>query len=139
VADNTFGLEEEAFRRKRFTLSMAGSRERNSFSVSAFWEERDFEATNTVETSFGTTVGLSRRITPRTSGNINLSYQNTDLGTADDSTENQFDSSVGFSYQVGKDIQATLTYNFTLRKVNNAAEPEDTYENSVTLGLTKSF
>lgn len=135
--EDAFGLTENTFRQDRFTLSVSGTRRRNAFNAQLFWEERDTEATGIVETAYGGNIGLSRRIWPRLSGGLNFSYRTTDFGTPDERTEDEIGASTSLSYQVGNDVQATLSYNLTLRKVNNA--PDDLMENSVTLGLTKSF
>jgi uncharacterized protein (PEP-CTERM system associated) len=135
--DDAFGLTENTFRQKRFTLGLSGSRRRNTFGAQLFWEERETEATGIVETGYGGNINLSRRMSPRLTGGLSLSYRTTDLGTVDERTEDEIGASTRLSYQVGNDVQATLSYNLTLRKVNNA--PDDLMENSVTLGLTKSF
>ena len=57
--------------------------------------------------------------------------------TADEREEIDYGASTSLSYQVRNDIQATVSYNLTLTKVNNA--PDDLMENSVLIGLTKSF
>ena len=136
-SDNGFGLAENSFRQKRATLTLNGSRRRNTFNVGLFWEERDTEATGIVETAYGGNFGVTRRIRPRLNGGLNFSYRATDFGTPDDRSQDEYGASTNLSYQVRNDIQATLTYNLTLRKGNNA--PNDLMENSVTLALTKSF
>lgn len=136
-SDDAFGLTERTFRQKRFSLFLDGTRRRNTFNFGLFWEERETETTNTVETVIGGSAGLSRRLSTRLNGGLSFSYRATDFGTMDDRTEDEINASTSLSYQVRNDIAATLTYDLTLRKVNNG--PDDLVENSVTLGLTKSF
>lgn len=137
IPDDAFGLSEDTFMQRRFTLSLNGSRRRNAFGGQVFWEERDFEASGIVETVYGGSVNLSRQLRHRLNGGLTFSYQATDFGTPDERTEDEINASTSLSYQVRNDIQATVSYNLTLRKVNNA--PDDLLENSVTVGLTKSF
>ena len=60
------------------------------------------------------------------------------LGQLVDQREDiDYNGSTTLSYQVRNDIQATLSYDLTLTKVNNA--PEDLLQNPVSVGLTKGF
>jgi hypothetical protein len=61
----------------------------------------------------------------------------TDFGTANRQENIDYTGGTRLSYQVRNDIQATMSYNLTLTKVNNV--PGDLLENSVLIGLKKSF
>lgn len=135
--DTFFGLSESTFRQRRFQLNLSGSRKRNTFNGGIFLEQRDTSSTGITENVYGGNFSLSRRITPRLNGTIGLSAAYTDFGTADQREELDYRATTSLSYQVRNDLQARLTYNLTLTKVNNA--PDDVMENSVSLGLTKSF
>lgn len=132
-----FGLNDSTFRQRVARVTISGSRRRNTFSGSAFWEQRDTDSTGITETQYGGDFRISRRITPRLDGTVSLGATFTDEGTADNREEIDYDGSLSLSYQVRNDIRATLTYNLTLTKVNNA--PDDVLENAVSLGLSKSF
>jgi uncharacterized protein (PEP-CTERM system associated) len=132
-----FGLSENTFRQKNFRLNFSGSRRRNSFNGGGFWEERNIEATGIKEESYGGNIAVSRQLSSRLNGSVGLAIVATDFGTADQREEINYSGSTSLSYQVRNDIHATLSYNLTLTKVNNA--PDDLLENSVLLGLTKSF
>lgn len=134
---NRFGLEEDTFRQRSFRLALNGSRRRNSFNAALLWEEREFEFTNRVETVYGGSFGVSRPLNRRLNGNFSFSYTHTDSGDLIERSEDEINASTGLSYQVRNDIRANLTYNLTFQKVNNA--PDDLMENSVTVGLIKSF
>jgi uncharacterized protein (PEP-CTERM system associated) len=136
-SDDTFGLQDNSFRKKRFDLSLNGSRRRNTFNGGVFWESRDTEATNIEEIAIGANVGLGRKLSRRTNGNLNFTYRNTDFGTSDNKTENEYLFSAGMSYQIFGDLKATANYNLTYRNVNNARD--DLMENAITVGLQKSF
>jgi uncharacterized protein (PEP-CTERM system associated) len=131
------GLSESTFRQQIFLLGFNGTRGRNSFFGSASWEKRDTESTGVTEKSMGGSVSVSRQLSNRLSGSVGIGVRATDFGTTDEREDMDYTGSTSVSYQVRKDIQATLTYNLTLTKVNNA--PDDLLENSVALGLTKSF
>jgi uncharacterized protein (PEP-CTERM system associated) len=134
---NPFGLEEDTFRQRSFSLNLTGSRRRNTFSAGLFWKEREFEFTDRVETAYGGNFSLTRQMSRRLDGFLNFAYTHTDNGDTIERSEDDISGSTGLSYQVRNDIRANLTYNLTFRKVNNA--PDDLMENSVTLGLTKTF
>ena len=112
-------------------------RRRNSFNGGGFWEERFTELTGITQTTFGGNFSLSRQLSNRLNGSIGLSVQMVDFGTPDKREDIDYGGSASLSYQVRNDIRARLSYNLTLTKVNNA--PDDLLENSVSLGLTKSF
>lgn len=135
--NNLFGLEEDTFRQKIFRLNLTGSRRRNTFNAGLTWEEREFEFTDRVETVYGGNFAISRQLSQRLNGNLSFAYSHTDDGDVTERSEDEISGSTGLSYQVRNDIRANLTYNHTFRKVNNA--PDDLMENSVTLGLTKTF
>lgn len=136
-SNDPFGLEEDTFRQKAFRLNLTGSRRRNTFNAGLLWEEREFEFTDRVETAYGGNFSISRPLSRRLNGNLSFSYTHTDDGDITERSEDEISGSTGLSYQVRNDIRANLTYNLTFRKVNNA--PDDLMENSVSLGLTKSF
>lgn len=135
--DTQLGLTESTFRQKIFRLGFNGTRRRNSFNGGGFWEERKTESTDITEKAIGGNVAVSRRLNPRLNGSVGISVRMTDFGTPNGREEIDYGGSTSLSYQVRNDIQARLTYNLTLTKVNNA--PDDLMENSVSLGLTKSF
>ena len=132
-----FGLSESTFLQKVFRLNFSGSRRRNTFSGGAFWEQRDTESTGVRAINYGGNIGLTRRLSSRLDGSVGLGVQTTDFGTADDREDIDYSASTSLNYQVSNDIQATLAYNLTLTKVNNA--PDDLLENAVSIGLTKNF
>jgi hypothetical protein len=132
-----FGLSEDTFRQKLFQLNFNGTRRRNTFSGGVNFEERDTESTGITAKSLGGNLSLGRRISPRLTGNIGVGAIVTDFGTADEREDIDYSASASLSYRVRNDIRATLSYNLTLTKVNNA--PEDLLENAVSIGLTKNF
>jgi uncharacterized protein (PEP-CTERM system associated) len=134
---NGLGLSESTFRQQIFRLGFSGTRRRNSFNGGGFWEERDTESTGIKEKSYGGNLSMRRRLSSRLNGSVGIAVIVTDFGDADKREDIDYSGSTSLSYQVRNDIRATLTYNLTLTKVNNA--PEDLLENSVSIGLTKSF
>ena len=132
-----FGLSESTFRQQVFRLGFTGSRRRNTFSGGGFWEERNTESTGITETTYGANLSVGRQLSSRLNGSVGLTVDKTDFGTADKREEIEYSGSASIGYQVRNDLQATLAYNLTLRKVNNA--PDDLLENAVSLTLTKSF
>jgi uncharacterized protein (PEP-CTERM system associated) len=131
VTSTQLGLSESTFRQQIFRLNFNGTRQRNTFNGGGFWEERVTESTGIKETNYGGNLSVRRRLSSRLNGNVGIAVQKTDFGTADKREEIDYNGSTSLSYQVRNDIHLTLT------KVNNA--PDDLLENSVSVGLTKSF
>jgi outer membrane protein assembly factor BamA len=137
VRSTRLGLTENTFRQQIFRLGFSGTRRRNTFSGGGFWEERHTESTSIKETNFGGNLAVRRKLSTRLNGSVGIAVQMTDFGTADKREQIDYNGSTALSYQVRNDIRATLSYNLTLTKVNNA--PDDLLENSVSIGLSKSF
>jgi uncharacterized protein (PEP-CTERM system associated) len=135
--DDNFGLQDETFRQRVFTLRLSGTRRRNTFSGVVRWESRETEATGVTETVLSTDLLLNRRISERASGGFGIGYAVTDFGTDNQAEEHEVTFSLNYGYQILQDAQLSLTYNLTLRNVNN--QDGDFYENAVTAGLTKRF
>ncbi|NKB21356.1 MAG: TIGR03016 family PEP-CTERM system-associated outer membrane protein [Alphaproteobacteria bacterium] len=136
---DAFGIQNDTFRQQVFRLQMSGRHRRNTYVGGFFWESRKTDSTNITETVLGSNLSLSRRLSTRSSGSLGLTYRNTDFGTVDLRTEDELLINAGYNYRIKDDLTAALAYNLTVRKVNNAADPADLKENSVSLSLSKSF
>ncbi len=123
-----FSLQNDTFRQQLFRIQLSGRHRRNTYVGGFFWERRKTDSTN---------MTWSRRLSPRSTGNLGLTYRNTDFGTLEQTTEDEVLFNLGYNYRIHDDLTAALAYNLTLSKVNNA--PDDVTENSVSLSLSKSF
>lgn len=132
-----FGLQNFAFRQKRFSIGGDGTRRRMTYGGSAFWEERLTESTNVTETIYGASLRIGRTLSSRARGSVGVTYRNRDFGDAQDRKDHEISSSVSYTYQIFKDVEATLAYNLTRRITNNA--DAHLTENAVTLRLSKQF
>ncbi len=137
AGDPAFGLTTNAFRQKRLSLSLSGSRRRNTFSLQGFRETRETDATGTEETSFGVTVGFSRRLSRRADTSLGVSYRNTDFGTADGREDDFYSVSAGFTYRISQGLNGALSYNLTKR--DSTTGGNDLTENAVTVRVQKTF
>lgn len=124
-------------RQDSFRLTMSGSRGRNSYSLSGFFNKRSSDRLGTDEFVLGGAATFGRSLSRAMSANVNLSYRNTDFGTADGRVDDFYTAGLNLSYRLASDISTGLTYNFTLRDASNSTG--DLHENAVSVRLSKSF
>lgn len=132
-----FGLTDNSFRQKRFSLQLRGSRQRNSFLGQVSWESRQTEATGADETVYAARLQFDRQLSNRATGGLRVSLTHTDRGTENEIEQREITLSTLYSYQLLRTARLSLAYNLTVRNVNNASG--GFYENAVTAGLRKSF
>ena len=135
--DPNFGVSNNAFRERNFTMSLAGSRGRSSFTAQTFVQNRKTDATGGDETVIGGSASLSRALTRKASASVNLSFTNTDFGTADGRKDNLFTASLSYSYLLVGGLSASLSYTFSNRA--STVDVNELRENVATLRVTKSF
>lgn len=138
VAGNeSFSFTTNAFRQKRFSTGISGSRRRNTFSGQLFWESRKTDATGIEEIVLGGNVTLGRKLTQRLAGNLRLKYSHTDFGTADSRFAKDVSVSTGLNYTIFKDIRGNLNYIHT-RRIDHVGR-SGMHENAITVGFNKTF
>ncbi len=135
--NDAFGLQTETFRQRRFSAALTGSRKRNRFNLSGFWEERETDLTRTDDTVIGVAANLSRNLTRRATATVSLAYRNSKFGGTDDRTDNIYTVSGNLTYQMFRNASAILSYSRTQR--NSDADVDDLTENSVVLSLRREF
>lgn len=135
--DATFGLDNNSFRQRRYSIGLNGVRRRTSYGTSLFYEEREFDTAARTEVGYGGSLQLGRQHTPRLSSAISFSYRHFDPDDGTDQVENEGSVASSVSYQVSNTARAALSYQFSLRRVNKS--PDDFHENSVTVTLSKTF
>jgi len=137
AGDRAFGLDNASFRQRRLTIGLSGSRRRTSFGADVFYEQREFDALNITEVSYGAGLRLGRQHTQRLSSSLNLNYRRFDPDLQPNQVENQGSVGASLSYLLSTMAVASLGYNFTLHRIDNSAD--DFHENSVTVNLKKTF
>lgn len=163
-----FPLQNAASYNRSFTLAFTGATGKTSYSGNLRYTERETDATDANDQVYGGGLTLSRALARRASARVNLDYRHSELGAAtrnqynasvglslgyraidtsftarytfydfqkggSDSHDIQF--AAALSYHFFKDISANLGYNLIRRLSNDG----DLLENSVSLGLTKTF
>jgi len=136
AGSQTFGVSNNSFHQKRYSLSLVGSRGRNNFSVDAFNENRETDATGGDEKSIGGNVSWSRTLSRFADISLNLGYTNTDFSGIDDRTDDLFTASTAYTYKVSDTLQASFTYSFSDR---TSSSTDDLRENVVTFRVSKIF
>lgn len=134
-ADPAFDLTDAAFRVKRFTMAVSGTRKANSFSLSSYYELRE-RSGFADEEGRGVSASFSRRLNRRTNAGVSFNYRKTEFGFLD-RTDKFYGGSANITYQLGQHVDAQLRYNLANRNSTNANA--DLTENSVSLRLTARF
>ena len=137
AGDNTFGLENNAFRQRRLSIGWRGTRQRTSFGGNIFYEIRDFQRLNITEKGYGLGLNLGRQHTSRLNSAFNLNYRRLDPDRQPNTVEDEGTFASSLSYQVTNTVSAVMGYTFTVRRVRHARD--DFHENSVTISLRKTF
>lgn len=135
--DPAFGLNDNAFRRDRFSAILSGSRGRNSFNVQTFYETRDTDATGRNESAVGGSMGFDRRLNSKTTANLNLNYRYNDFDTADGRKDHFFFGSAALSYRIYENVSSSITYFRTMRRSNLGMS--NLTENSVAMSIRAIF
>ena len=136
-----FGLEDQAFFTNRFDADLTLSRERNDYSFSAFYEQREVESVtegSDTETVFGGGGQWRRQLSRDMSGSLAIDYRFTEFGGVDTGRE---DNLITFTTRLNRDLGQGFSgaFNYVFRRQESTFDQEDATENAITLSLTKSF
>ena len=130
-------FEDETIRRDAVNLSMTATRGRNNFSVQGFANEETSDVDDTSEFIYGVSGNWGRSLSRTMSGNLSLSYRNTDFDTLDGRVDDFYTAALGLTYRLSPDLSSSFSYSFTLRDSN--ASVNDLEENAVSLRVSKTF
>jgi uncharacterized protein (PEP-CTERM system associated) len=136
-ATDAFSVQTETFRQRRFLATVSGSRQRNRFNLSAFWEERKTDRTGRDDTVIGATVNAARDLTRRTVGDVSLTYRNTEFEGGIDRTDHLYSVTGKLTYEIFRNTSAVLSLSRTQR--SSDVDVNDLTENAAVLGLRKEF
>jgi len=131
-------------------VGLTGTRGRNTINLSADLSSRESAQNTAKEEQLGVNLGLSRRLQPRLSGSLDLSYSDTlkggggttAAGVAGPFNRNfnnggeQYQSDANLQYQLGKSLNSNLGYSYLTRKNGFNG---DVSENVVSIGLNAQF
>ena len=135
--DPGLSFEDETTRRDSLALAASTSRGRNSYSMRVFANEISSDVGGTDEFVYGLTGSWNRSFSRAASGNMSLSYRNTDFDTADGREDDFYTAALGVTYRLSSSLSSSFSYNFTLRDSNLGAN--DLEENAVALRVSKTF
>ncbi|MGB0713186.1 MAG: TIGR03016 family PEP-CTERM system-associated outer membrane protein, partial [Gammaproteobacteria bacterium] len=111
-------LTDDVFVQRRFSSKGAISRGRSRYTLSGFYDKREFQGGGGEEEVWGLSGGYTLRLNGRLSGTTNASYQDTAI--SDTGLESQqYTVSMSISYTLSRDYQASLSLSHSERENNN--------------------
>lgn len=114
-----FGLSNQEFLRKRFETDFTYQRVRNSFSLRAFSEDRQYQDATLNENSYGLGGLWTWRFAPRTASFLGTGWERDDL--SEDQQNDYWVSVIGLARVFTPDSGGLISY----RYYENDAEPAD--------------
>jgi uncharacterized protein (PEP-CTERM system associated) len=138
LADDTFGIEDNAFRLRAFNLALHLERGRNTWDAVAYHERRDIDVVDEQDTAIGAGANWRRRLSPVSTLNATARFRYESFETRS-GTEDQYLVGVGGSIvrNLNETLDAALIVNFTKQF---ADESDDEFtEAVVSVGLVKRF
>jgi uncharacterized protein (PEP-CTERM system associated) len=138
LGDTNFGLQDNAFRLRTFSLSLHVVRGRTTWDAVAFHERRDINALNEQDTAIGGGVNWSHRIAPITTFNMTARYRResfeTPAGTDD---QHLVGGGASLVQNLNESLDGVLAVSFTRQF---AEEPSDEFIEAIaSVGLVKRF
>lgn len=130
-------FDNETVRQDALTLALNATRGRSRFGLRGFLTERSSDVDQTDELVTGGSATWSRTLSRTTTGNLSLSYRNTDFDTADGREDDQYTAALNFTYRLSPDLTTALSYDYTLR--DSTIGTNDLEENAVSIRLNKTF
>jgi len=100
-------------------------------------ETRTTETTNFSENSLGLTASLARELTPLVKFNLDLGYTITDESAPTQRTDETYNATTGFTFQLNTGLTASAAYSFVYRRSNQPGQ--DVRQNSLIFGIRKSI
>ena len=114
-----FGLSDQEFLRKRFETDVTYQRVRNSFSLRAFSEDRQYQDATLDESAYGVGGLWTWRFAPRTASFVGTGWERDEL--SEDQQNDYWVSVIGLARVFTPDSGGLISY----RYYENDAEPAD--------------
>lgn len=130
-------LVDAAFRRKRLSATLSGSRKRNSFALTGFYEDRSGEGSFRGEDNYGATGSFNRQLSPYMNFNIGATYQHTKFSDGIQRSDDFYSGQVGLNYVISEYLSGGVTYFHTNRQ--SSFDLRDLKENAVRVNLKATF
>lgn len=136
--ENLFGLTDQTFRRDVFNAGIRTTRERDTISLNASHETRDFETGAENDTILGADVRWTHRLSRSMTSSLVVAYDNIDFGGEDEGREDDlYTFRASLTEEFAQSVSGSLSYIFRTRDSNES--DEDATENAVVVGFTKTF
>lgn len=136
--DNGQGsLIDRSFRRKRLSATFAGSRKRNSFALTGFWEDRAGEGAFRGEDNYGVTGSFNRQLSRYMNFSMGGTYQHTKFTDGINRSDDFYSAQVGLNYLLSENLSGGVTYFHTNRQ--SSFDLRDLKENAVRVSLKATF
>lgn len=134
--DTGFGLDNSTYKLDQFELGFNGTRGRNSFGLTTDLSSRDSGGLTGKEDILSADLFLSRRLQPRLSGDIGVSYSDTIKSDVPRRGDKEYQADAGLNYALGKSLNTSFEYSHLNRKLDSGPS---TRENIFTIGLNAEF
>lgn len=130
-----FTFDDETTRTRTFRTSASHQSGRNAFNVFGLVGMSE-GGSDGDEDFYSATISWTRTLSPELSLTTRGSYDRSEFDE-DNREDDTYRASLGLSYQLAPNAQASLSYDFQNR--DSTEEDEDFYENAVTLSFSISF
>jgi uncharacterized protein (PEP-CTERM system associated) len=135
------GVGNAAFRDKQGQLTVTGNYDRNTYTFGVRTDEQTTETTGFNSNAASIVATYGRALTQATTLNTAFTYTRTsqvaNQVSSTNVTDDDYNTSVGFTYALGRDLNATATYSLLYRL--SSAPGQNITENALTIGLRKNF
>jgi uncharacterized protein (PEP-CTERM system associated) len=130
-----FSIDDQTTETETFRIGLNGARGRNAFSVNATWTEQETQPTGETDTIIPISARFTRRLSPRSTLDLNASYERSDFD--DGQLDEEYSVSAGFTYRLSKTVQAGSTYSYRLQDSN--VETSEYEEHRILFNVKKTF
>jgi len=135
--DPRFTLSDEYFRSRRGSLTLSGTRGRNTMSIDGFVDRRSYRILPQGDWIYGVQGTFDRQLNRKWTLNLLGLYTYQHFNNFQFRRDDIYAASAGVTDQFARSLSASVTYRFSYR---NSSDPTiDAKENAVTLLLTATF
>lgn len=138
LENDDFGLEDNAFRLRTFSISLHLARGRNIWDAVAYHERRNIDALDEEDTAFGGGANWQRQLSPTSTFNLTVRYRHETFDTPSETEEQDLiGAGASLVQNLNETLDGVLAVNFARQF---ADDPDDEFiEAIVSVGLVKRF
>ncbi|MBN4079044.1 TIGR03016 family PEP-CTERM system-associated outer membrane protein [Beggiatoa alba] len=134
-SNDSFGLSNEIFIRKRGQVFLTYKLKRSTISISVYNEQREFQQSDAEEVARGGRASLNWKLSPRSS--LIISTREREHSFSFGRKDKLFDFSVGMNRKIGNRSKLSLKYRYLSQQSSDASRDYD--ENRITLNAKMRF